>query len=665
MSVTANAPTLQHKVAPVAGFKVLDEEKGIVSTIVSVTGIVDEVKDRIVPGSYEKTLIDRTPKGVWSHDWDTPVSKTVTVEELMPGDPRLPRKQRNGEPWPKAAGGLLVETQFNLDTQRGGEAFSDVKFFGEEQEWSIGYNVPVGGYTIDRKTGVREITEIELFEYSPVLFGAMPLTVTTDVKTAQAAIREIESKEATKPHDFRGEDDEKCQACDEVYDHEMHIGSPKWKEANPDEEEKVGDAAEEEKEAEPTVDPDAGLDPGEVKEGETAAGETEAKDVFTTSPTGDPLSPQFGRPASGGTVVTPGAGGSEAMTVVANHSACPEDRPYGVESGGNLIACCASREEADGLVGAAKAAQEAISAKRAADEEEAKTQLGRKLLLKGVPVADGAAMNEEDGWSYVESYTSSSGLAQELDAGLDALQGAIGRGDQETADALWLAVDRAADALLEALGVNDTDDPPAANQALTGDGWNPECDPGTMAQAVDACVDLGYAAWQAGNFAEAAALVFAADCSVDELLEWWGLGDDQYVAVPSSYYDEWAADLPEAVKDPAALQEKLDVLRQYGTKEGRVLSGGNANAVVDAVSALIAVLDGAQVQHPWKQVSEAGNNSDQQPEGTVEGVTVVPNDTNTSTLKGAEGAENEQAAGDEISMKDLSALRVRALKLRA
>jgi hypothetical protein len=182
---------LEHKTVGVKGMNVVSADEGIVETIISVTGIVDNVKDRIMPGAYQKTLVKRKPKGVWSHDWDTPVSKTLDVKELMPGDPELPGLMPNGDPWPGGAGALKVKTQFNLETQRGREAYSDVVFFGEEQEWSIGYNVPVGGAKVDQKSGVREITMLELYEYSPVLFGAMPLARTTSVKEAQMALKAL------------------------------------------------------------------------------------------------------------------------------------------------------------------------------------------------------------------------------------------------------------------------------------------------------------------------------------------------------------------------------------------------------------------------------------------------------------------------------------------
>lgn len=93
------------------------------------------------PTTPAGTWLARRDGTVWftgnSHDWDTPVSKTLSVKELLPGDKELPRRMPNGDPWPAGAGALKVKTQFNLDTQRGREAYSDVTFFGDEQEWCV------------------------------------------------------------------------------------------------------------------------------------------------------------------------------------------------------------------------------------------------------------------------------------------------------------------------------------------------------------------------------------------------------------------------------------------------------------------------------------------------------------------------------------------------
>lgn len=193
---------LDHKAVGVNGLKVLSDEDGIVETIVSVTGIKDNVNDIILPGAYEKSLQVRTPKGVWHHNWHESISRTESIKELLPGDPDLPERLPNGTPWPAEAGALLVKTRFNLNTTRGKDAYEDVKFFGDQQEWSIGYNVPVGGATIDSKSGIRKIHTLDLYEYSPVLFGAMPAARTSSVKDAQTAYAEIKSLHGDEAQSF-------------------------------------------------------------------------------------------------------------------------------------------------------------------------------------------------------------------------------------------------------------------------------------------------------------------------------------------------------------------------------------------------------------------------------------------------------------------------------
>lgn len=180
-------PTLDYKAVPVGGVEDTDAKTGVVEAIVSVTGLKDNVNDIIQPGAFQKSLAKRTPKGVWHHNIQESVAKTTEIKELAPGDPKLPETLPNGEPWPDNAGALMVKMVFNLSTQRGKDAYEDVKFFGTDQEWSIGYNVPTGGATLDRKTGTRMINTLDLYEYSPVLFGAMPNARTVSVKSAQEA----------------------------------------------------------------------------------------------------------------------------------------------------------------------------------------------------------------------------------------------------------------------------------------------------------------------------------------------------------------------------------------------------------------------------------------------------------------------------------------------
>ncbi|WAA19822.1 capsid maturation protease [Gordonia phage Kabocha] len=178
--------TLDYKAVPIGGVE--DDGAGVVEALVAVTGIKDRVNDIILPGAFQKSLAARTPKGVWHHNIHESIARTVQIKELAPGDEGLPKQLPDGSPWPAEAGALKVKMEFNMNTQRGRDAYEDVKFFGTDQEWSIGYSVPTGGATIDRKSGgVRKISTLDLYEYSPVLFGAMPNARTVSVKSAQEA----------------------------------------------------------------------------------------------------------------------------------------------------------------------------------------------------------------------------------------------------------------------------------------------------------------------------------------------------------------------------------------------------------------------------------------------------------------------------------------------
>lgn len=180
--------TLEYKAsnsAPDGRLLGADDNTGVVEAIVSVTGVRDHDDDIIEPGAYAKTLTHRRPKGIFSHDWGRWVARTEAIEEWMPGDPRLPQTTKDGAPWPDGAGGLYVKARFNLATDEGRNGYHNVKFFAEtgECEWSVGYRVPSGKSTKD-KAGVRRIKEMDLFEYSPVLFGANSMSSTLAVKSA-------------------------------------------------------------------------------------------------------------------------------------------------------------------------------------------------------------------------------------------------------------------------------------------------------------------------------------------------------------------------------------------------------------------------------------------------------------------------------------------------
>jgi HK97 family phage prohead protease len=147
-------------------------DEGIVEAIVSVFNNVDSVGDRVKFGFFDESLSAKMPKGVWQHDWNTPVAKTLEARELMAGDPLLPANLRD-------LGGLYIKGKFNMNTQAGRETFSNIKE-GIIDEFSIGYTVSEEAYASD---GARELIKGRLYEWSPVLFGANPATAVLGVKS--------------------------------------------------------------------------------------------------------------------------------------------------------------------------------------------------------------------------------------------------------------------------------------------------------------------------------------------------------------------------------------------------------------------------------------------------------------------------------------------------
>ena len=149
------------------GATVSSEAEGIIEAIVSVFGNTDKANEVVMPGAFAASLARKLPKGVWAHNWSTPVSKTLEAREVAAGE-------HNAK-----SPGLYIKAAFNLDTQRGREAYSDIKF-GIIDEFSIGYRVVKE--QINNENDTRELIELELFEWSPVLVGMNPSTELLSIK---------------------------------------------------------------------------------------------------------------------------------------------------------------------------------------------------------------------------------------------------------------------------------------------------------------------------------------------------------------------------------------------------------------------------------------------------------------------------------------------------
>jgi len=145
-----------------------DRDQGIIEAYVSIFNNVDLVGDIIKRGSFVESLRKKLPKGVWMHNWEEPIAKTLKGEE----DDK----------------GLFIRAQFNLETQRGRESFSDIKF-GIIDEFSIGFKIL--DYEWDENDN-RIIKKVRLYEWSPVLAGANPDTQLINVKDNEKQEKERE-----------------------------------------------------------------------------------------------------------------------------------------------------------------------------------------------------------------------------------------------------------------------------------------------------------------------------------------------------------------------------------------------------------------------------------------------------------------------------------------
>lgn len=135
-------------------------ESGVVEGYGSVFDVVDSYDDVVEKGAFARTLKEgRSPAMLWQHDPSEPIG----VWESMREDDT----------------GLFVRGRF-ANTQRGQEAYELVKI-GALSGLSIGYSVKDARL---EKNGVRVLTDIELWEVSPVTFPANDAARITRVKAA-------------------------------------------------------------------------------------------------------------------------------------------------------------------------------------------------------------------------------------------------------------------------------------------------------------------------------------------------------------------------------------------------------------------------------------------------------------------------------------------------
>lgn len=140
----------------------------------SVFDVIDNQRDIIVHGAFRQTLKDRTSeiKLLWQHQQSDPIGVFHNIKEDEVG--------------------LYVEGQLLLEVAKAKEAYALLKA-GAVKGLSIGYS-PVQ-YHIDAESGVRYLSELELWEISLVTFPANPVANVTVVKQFNPILTNEETRQ--------------------------------------------------------------------------------------------------------------------------------------------------------------------------------------------------------------------------------------------------------------------------------------------------------------------------------------------------------------------------------------------------------------------------------------------------------------------------------------
>lgn len=168
----------KRKNVPIFGFKALiDEGPGVFEAVVSVFGNVDLIGDRVLAGSFAKSLARWSESGdpipvIFSHQWDNldaHVGVVLEAKELLPGAPELV-----GTPIADL-GGLWIKAR--LDVEDPEETFARRLWKRLEarriKEFSFAYDVIVERRASD---GANDLVELDVIEVGPTLKGMNPAT---------------------------------------------------------------------------------------------------------------------------------------------------------------------------------------------------------------------------------------------------------------------------------------------------------------------------------------------------------------------------------------------------------------------------------------------------------------------------------------------------------
>jgi HK97 family phage prohead protease len=189
----------EHKAFP-ATVTNIDESEGIVTAIVNVFGIIDDGDDIIHPGAFGKTLVERGSRirVLNSHN----ARDILNVIGKQQGIREVTREELPASilaKYPQATGGLETITRYMLDDPTSSAVFKRIKG-GLVDEYSIGFDiVQSDNEKVTDDSGktkvVRNIRQVRLWEYSPVIWGMNPATASVSIKGIDGVIKEVDTVE--------------------------------------------------------------------------------------------------------------------------------------------------------------------------------------------------------------------------------------------------------------------------------------------------------------------------------------------------------------------------------------------------------------------------------------------------------------------------------------
>lgn len=196
----ARPDDIKYFISPGIATKV-DSDAGIIEAITNVFGIVDLGNDICVNGCCAKTIAERGRKVRYinSHDTSSVINAVATVLDIRElGRNELPDDLL--KEYPEATGGLWIRAQFMLDDPTSAAVFRRIKAKVID-EYSIGYETIQSTFKkIDWRgeiVNARLLTEIRLWEVSSVIFGMNQATMTTGVKSDEAAAAKVKDETMT------------------------------------------------------------------------------------------------------------------------------------------------------------------------------------------------------------------------------------------------------------------------------------------------------------------------------------------------------------------------------------------------------------------------------------------------------------------------------------